>query len=100
MDACSLPLRLASISAVVCDLPFNNHHRVAGDLTVFYARLFDELRRVLVPGGRAAVLVGSMAPLVAAVAGRWTVVETHPVQLGRLPAFMALLLPCELSAQS
>jgi aminoglycoside phosphotransferase (APT) family kinase protein len=60
-DATALPFPAASVHAVVADLPFGNRtgsHRVN---VAMYPRFASELARVLVPGGRAALLTAEAA---------------------------------------
>jgi len=55
-DACALPLRPRSLTAVVSNLPFGKQIGSPETNLTLYARFFDELVRVLTPGGRAVLL--------------------------------------------
>ena len=55
-DACALPLRPRSLTAVVSNLPFGKQIGSPETNLTLYARFFDELIRVLTPGGRAVLL--------------------------------------------
>jgi 23S rRNA G2445 N2-methylase RlmL len=55
-DARSLPFRSRSLDAVVCNLPFGEQIGSHGDNVALYDRFFQQLSRVLRPGGRAVLL--------------------------------------------
>jgi 23S rRNA G2445 N2-methylase RlmL len=55
-NACALPIRHQSLTAVVSNLPFGKQIGSPESNPALYARFFDELKRVLAPGGRAVLL--------------------------------------------
>lgn len=55
-DARSLPLADASADVIACNLPWDRQVAIDGDEAAFYAQLCAEMERVLVPGGRVALL--------------------------------------------
>jgi 23S rRNA G2445 N2-methylase RlmL len=55
-DAQALPLADAGVDRVVCNPPWGRAVAVGMDLALFYRRLCAEIRRVLAPGGRVALL--------------------------------------------
>jgi len=57
-DARRLPLRPASLDAVVCNLPFGIKVGSHQENPALYERFFDQLARVLKPGGHAVLLSG------------------------------------------
>jgi tRNA (guanine6-N2)-methyltransferase len=52
----ALPLATASIDRVICNLPWGRQTQVDGSLATFYQAAFAEMRRVLAPAGRIALL--------------------------------------------
>lgn len=52
----ALPLASASIDRVICNLPWGRQTQVDGSLATFYQAAFAEMRRVLAPNGRIALL--------------------------------------------
>ncbi len=58
-DAQSLPLADASVDCIVSNLPWGRQIVVDATLATFYQRVLNEMRRVLVPGGRIVVLSGT-----------------------------------------
>ena len=59
MQACAtdLPLEDGSIDAIVSCPPFDRQYAATGGLSELYGASFREMRRVLKPGGRAALLL-------------------------------------------
>jgi tRNA (guanine6-N2)-methyltransferase len=55
-DAQALPLPDSCIDRIVCNLPWGREVRVDGALKSLYRRICWEMRRVLAPGGRIALL--------------------------------------------
>ncbi len=55
-DARSLPLADGSVDCIACNLPWDRQVAIDGDEAEFYAQLCAEMERVLVPGGRVALL--------------------------------------------
>jgi tRNA G10 N-methylase Trm11 len=55
-DAGRLPLRSGTVDAVVCNLPFGEQLSSHEENVALYGRFFDQLARVLRPGGRAVLL--------------------------------------------
>lgn len=55
-QAQALPLASASIDRVICNLPWGRQVQVDGSLTALYRAIFAEMRRVLAPAGRIALL--------------------------------------------
>lgn len=55
-DAQALPLASASIDRVICNLPWGRQVQVDGSLAALYRAVFAEMRRVLAPAGRIALL--------------------------------------------
>jgi 23S rRNA G2445 N2-methylase RlmL len=85
-DARQLPLADASIDAILCDLPFGvrvGSHRRNVHL---YPPVFDEMARVLKPGGRAVLLSLERRLVQRRVEKdrRWTCEARHPVHYGGL----------------
>jgi 23S rRNA G2445 N2-methylase RlmL len=58
-DARKLPLEDASIDRIVSNLPWGRQVQVDADLESLYHDALAEMRRVLVPGGRAVILTGT-----------------------------------------
>ena len=56
-DATALPLADDSVDAVVSCPPFDRQYTAAGGLSELYGASFSEMRRVLKPDGRAALLL-------------------------------------------
>ncbi len=52
----ALPLAAASIDRVICNLPWGRQTQADGSLADFYQAAFAEMRRVLAPAGRIALL--------------------------------------------
>jgi 23S rRNA G2445 N2-methylase RlmL len=61
MDVRALPHAAASVDRIVSNLPWGRQVAAAADLTALYDRALAELARVLVPGGRMALLVETPA---------------------------------------
>ncbi|HZR43376.1 MAG TPA: methyltransferase domain-containing protein [Ktedonobacteraceae bacterium] len=55
-DAQALPIATASIDCVISNLPWGRQVTVDKELSVFYRKVFWEMRRVLAPHGRIVVL--------------------------------------------
>lgn len=55
-DARSLPLADGSVDCIACNLPWDRQVVIDGDEAEFYADICAEMERVLVPGGRLALL--------------------------------------------
>jgi tRNA (guanine6-N2)-methyltransferase len=55
-DAQALPIRGGSIDRIASNLPWGRQAGVDASLATFYQRVCTEMRRVLVPGGRVALL--------------------------------------------
>jgi tRNA (guanine6-N2)-methyltransferase len=55
-DARRLPLRSGTIDVIVCNLPFGEQVGSHEENVALYSRFFDQLPRVLRPGGRAVLL--------------------------------------------
>jgi tRNA (guanine6-N2)-methyltransferase len=55
-DACALPIPSGSIDCIVSNLPWNRQVAVDGSLSYFYRRACTEMRRVLAPRGRIALI--------------------------------------------
>lgn len=70
-DATALPLGDASVSRVVCNLPFGKQIGTPAEIRSLYPALLDEFSRVLVPGGRMVLLTSERALLRRAI-------EQHP----------------------
>ena len=71
-NALLLPFADATFTAVVSDLPFGRMDRsIRDNLPALYAGVLAELGRVVVVGGRAALLVEQLSLLAAAVDSWW-----------------------------
>ncbi len=66
-DATRLPLRDASVDAVITNPPYGRQHEVASGLDRIYARSTREAARVLRNGGRCVVLTGELDTLMRAL---------------------------------
>jgi len=55
-DARSLPLADSSVDCIACNLPWDRQVAIAGDEAAFYTQVCAEMERVLLPGGRIALL--------------------------------------------
>ncbi len=55
-SATRLPLKMSSVDAIVCDLPFGIRHGNAVQNCVLYPRVLAEMKRVLKPQGIAVIL--------------------------------------------
>jgi 23S rRNA G2445 N2-methylase RlmL len=58
-DAQALPMADASMDRIVCNLPWGREVSVNVALQSLYRRIFEELCRVLTPGGRIALLTNA-----------------------------------------
>lgn len=58
-DAQQLPLDAGVIDHIACNLPWGRQIVVDTALTTFYRNAVEEMRRVLIPGGRIVLLTGS-----------------------------------------
>ena len=58
-DARALPIPNHSIDRVVSNLPWGRQSPISGDLALFYRDVCAEMRRVLAPGGRIALLTNA-----------------------------------------
>ena len=63
-DARSLPLEDSSVDAIACNLPWDRQVAIDGDEAEFYADICAEMERVLVTGGRVALLTSKPELLV------------------------------------
>jgi 23S rRNA G2445 N2-methylase RlmL len=55
-DACSLPLAAESVNCLVSNLPWGVQASPTSELSQFYAKLFDELNRIMRPNGNVVLL--------------------------------------------
>jgi tRNA (guanine6-N2)-methyltransferase len=58
-DACALPIPSGSIDCIVANLPWDRQVAVNNGLPLFYRRVCKEMRRVLTPSGRIAVVTSA-----------------------------------------
>jgi 23S rRNA G2445 N2-methylase RlmL len=58
-DARALPIPNGSIDRIVSNLPWGRQSPISGDLALFYRDMCAEMRRILAPGGRIALLTNA-----------------------------------------
>src|SRR5262245_16958469 len=58
-DARALPIPDGSIDRIVSNLPWGRQAPIDGSLSPFYQEVCAEMRRVLIPGGRVALLTNA-----------------------------------------
>jgi len=58
-DACALPIPDGSVERIVSNLPWGRQITISGGLSHFYREVCAEMRRVLAPGGRIALLTNA-----------------------------------------
>ncbi|MEX2247705.1 MAG: methyltransferase domain-containing protein [Dehalococcoidia bacterium] len=66
-DATRLPLRSASVDAIITNPPYGRRHEAPGGVAALYRGAMKEAARVLRPGGRCVVLTGEPEALRAAL---------------------------------
>jgi 23S rRNA G2445 N2-methylase RlmL len=90
-DTRHLPLPDASVDRVICNPPFGKQLAADENLDALYQSAVREWDRILKPGGRAVLLVGEPAPLLAAIRHvGWSAQRQDRLRLLGLPAFISV----------
>jgi|CXWL01.1.fsa_nt_gi hypothetical protein len=84
-DATRLPLRSASVDAVICNPPYGRQHEAIAGLGKLYRQATREMARVLRPGGRCVLLTGEPQELLEALPKTLRVKQRRRLLLRGLP---------------
>lgn len=84
-DATRLPLRPASVDAVICNPPYGRQHEALTGLGKLYRQATRELARVLKPGGRCILLTGEPQELLEALPKTLRIKQRRRLLLRGLP---------------
>ncbi len=88
MDVRALPLASGAVEAIVTNLPWDRQVAAGQDIGCFYRQAFAEMRRVLAPGGRLAVLTNQPSLALAANAGMRCVKQVEISLHGQRPTIL------------
>lgn len=90
-DAGRLPLPDGSVDRVVCNPPWGGQVAAHGRLAASWSHWWAELRRVLVPGGTAVVLVPAASTVATGIGHQFIPVHLQRVRVSGVQAFIVQL---------